>query len=288
MNDLSFDYSTAFSRNIGWVTPEEQARLRSARVAIGGLGGVGGAHLLTLTRLGVGAFSISDFDRFEVQNFNRQAGAFCSSLGSPKIDTLARMAREINPQLELRLLSEGVNEANLDSFLDGVDIYVDGIDFFALDIRRKIFDACAQRRIPAVTAAPLGMGVAALYFKPGSMTFEEYFQLEGQARFEQFVRFIAGLSPGMLQRDYLVVPSAVNFVEERGPSTIMACDLCAGVIGTEVLKILLRRGTQRAAPWGFQFDSYRQKMVSTWRPGGNSNPMQKLLMSLIRKKLKGH
>lgn len=41
-----FDYSEAFSRNIGWVTPEEQEILRHKKVAVGGLGGVGGNHLI--------------------------------------------------------------------------------------------------------------------------------------------------------------------------------------------------------------------------------------------------
>lgn len=282
-----FNYSAAFSRNIGWVTPKEQSLLKKARIAIGGLGGVGGTHLLTLARLGISNFSISDFDCFEVQNFNRQVGAVCSSLKQPKIDVLAHMAKDINPEIELNEFPNGISDANLDNFLDGADAYVDGIDFFALEIRRKIFSACARKGIPALTAAPLGMGVAMLYFRPGGMTFEEYFQLEGHSRFEQFVRFIAGLSPAMLQRDYLVVQSAVNFIEERGPSTIMACDLCAGVMGTEVLKVLLGRGVQRAVPWSLQFDAYHQKSTLTWRPMGNRNPMQKLLMALIRKKLTG-
>ena len=68
----SFDYATAFSRNIGWVSVEEQARLRAKRVAIAGLGGVGGLHLLTLARLGVGAFNLAELDRFELANFNRR------------------------------------------------------------------------------------------------------------------------------------------------------------------------------------------------------------------------
>ncbi len=57
-----FDYEVAFSRNIGWFTEAEQARLRGCRVAVGGLGGVGGSHLLTLARLGVGQFTITDLD----------------------------------------------------------------------------------------------------------------------------------------------------------------------------------------------------------------------------------
>ena len=51
-----FAYDAAFSRNIGWVTEAEQATLRRKRIAIAGMGGVGGGHLLTLARLGIGAF----------------------------------------------------------------------------------------------------------------------------------------------------------------------------------------------------------------------------------------
>ena len=55
-----FDYDAAFTRNIGWVTETEQALLRTRRIAIAGLGGIGGSHLLTLTRLGVKKFNIFD------------------------------------------------------------------------------------------------------------------------------------------------------------------------------------------------------------------------------------
>lgn len=282
-----YNYALAFSRNLGWILGAEQSAIRQARVAIAGLGGVGGAHLLTLSRLGVGKFSIADFDRFELQNFNRQAGATMSNLGRPKVEVLARMALDINPDLQLRQFSEGVTQENLDAFLRDVDVYVDGLDFFAVDARRMVFAGCRERSIPAVTAAPLGMGVALLYFARGGMGFEEYFRLDGCSREEQLARFIAGLSPAMLQRNYLKDPATVNFAEERGPSTTIACELCAGVTGAEVLKILLKRGPLKAAPWGLQFDAYRRKMTSTWRPFGNAHPLQRLLLRAIRGKLRG-
>ena len=283
----TFDYQRAFSRNIGWVTEAEQQVLRGKRIAIAGMGGVGGAHLRTLARLGVANFNIADFDRFEVHNMNRQAGAFMSTLGQPKVEVMAAMGRDINPQADIRLFAEGVTPANIDEFLRGVDVYVDSIDFFAMEARRMLFKACYERGIPALTAAPLGMGVAMLGFTPGGMSFEQYFKVEGHERQEQFARFIAGLSPAMLQRNYLVAPEAVNFVEQRGPSTGMACDLCAGVMGTAVLKVLLRRGRFRYAPWAMQFDAYRDRLSFTWRPGGNANPLQQLLLMLIRPRLRG-
>ena len=281
-----FNYSQAFSRNIGWVTVAEQARLRGARVAIAGLGGVGGGHLLTLARLGIGNFNISDFDHFEVHNFNRQAGAMMSTVGQPKADVLARMAQDINPTADIRIFPEGVTPANVDDFLKDVDIYVDSIDYFSVDARRMLFAECYKRGIPAVTAAPLGMGVGFLYFKPGKMSFENYFLLEGHTRREQLLRFMAGLAPKAMHRHYLVAPEAVNFDEERGPSTIMSCELCSGFTGTQVLKILLGRGTVRPAPWSMQFDAFEQKLRFTWRPGGNANPAQRLLLKIIRAQFK--
>ncbi len=280
-----YNYAAAVSRNIGWLKPDEQERLRTCRVAVAGLGGVGGAHVVTLARLGIGHFHIADFDHFEVHNFNRQTGAFVSTLGRPKSEVAAETLRDINPLAEVRAFGDGVTPENLAEFLNGVDLYVDGIDFFAVDARRMIFAACHERGIPAVTAAPLGMGVSLMYFEPKGMSFEEYFRLEGCDRNEQLARFIAGLSPSMLQRGYLQVPEAVNFLAQRGPSTVMACDLCAGVAGTTAVKVLLQRGPLRPAPWVMQFDAYQQKLSFTWRPFGNAHPLQWLLLKLIRPRL---
>lgn len=278
-----FQYEQAFSRNIGWVTPAEQQQLRGKRIAIAGGGGVGGVHLLTLARLGVTHFHIADFDTFDIPNFNRQVGAMMSTVGQPKADVLARMARDINPDIEIKIFPEGVHGDNLDEFLAGVDLYVDALDFFAFDARQQTFAACARLGIPATTAAPLGMGAALLNFMPGKMTFEEYFGWGDLPEEEKALRFVVGLAPGGLHRPYLMVPGSVSFAERRGPSTIMACQLCAGIIATESLKILLGRGDVLAAPWGMQFDAYRNKLKRTWRPGGNRHPIQRLAMAIGRR-----
>ncbi|TAK90370.1 MAG: ThiF family adenylyltransferase [Burkholderiaceae bacterium] len=275
-----FSYDQAFSRNIGWVTESEQVCLRSKRIAIGGLGGVGGFHLTTLARLGIGKFHIADFDSFDIVNFNRQAGATMTSLDKPKATVLATMARDINPELELEVFDQGVMADNLDDFLHDVDLYVDGLDFFAFTARQMVFAACAHKGIPAITVAPLGMGAALLNFLPGGMTFEEYFRWQGCNEEQMALRFLLGLSPAMLQRPYLAEPAAVDFKEKRGPSTIMACQLCAGIAATEALKILLKRGPITYAPRGMHFDAYRQRLVTTWRPWGNRNPIQRLALSI--------
>lgn len=65
-SDYIYDYNKAFSRNIGWVTDLEQHLLKNKRIAIAGLGGVGGFHFLTLARLGIQNFNIADLDHFEI------------------------------------------------------------------------------------------------------------------------------------------------------------------------------------------------------------------------------
>lgn len=280
----AFSYRAAFARNIGWVTQDEQEVLRAKRVAIAGMGGVGGVHLLTLARLGIGAFHVADFDRFDIANFNRQVGATMSTLGQPKVAVLADMARDINPELSIVSFPEGVEAANLDAFFAGVDLYVDGLDFFAFDARQATFAACARLGVPAITAAPLGMGTALLNFLPGQMTFEQYFGWGDLGDEEKALRFLVGLAPAGLHGAYLVDPSSINFKEQRGPSTIMGCQLCAGAAATEALKILLGRGNVLAAPRGMHFDAYRNKLVRTWRPGGNRHPLQRLAMWIARRR----
>lgn len=278
-----FSYATAFSRNIGWLTEWEQDQLRGKQVAISGLGGVGGAHLLTLARLGVGGFNLAEFDRFDLVNFNRQVGATMASIGRPKLDVMVEMARAINPELRIETFPEGVSAANLDRFLGSVDLYVDGLDFFEVQIRRLVFRRCAERGIAAITAAPIGMGTNWLTFVPGGMTFERYFRLEGQPEAEQYLRFLMGLAPHGTHRRYLVDPSRVDLQRKVGPSTGASCTLCAGVVGVEAVKLLLGRNNLRPAPVHHHFDPYagtHRKSVLRW---GLAGPMQRLKLAIARR-----
>ncbi len=283
MSDAIFDYEKAFDRNIGWITADEQRTLRNKRVAIAGMGGVGGAHLLTLARMGIGAFNISDLDSFELANFNRQAGAAVSTLGRPKVEVMAEMAKDIDPLLDIKSFPEGIDEANIDAFLKDVDLFVDGFDFFVPDIRAKVFRRCSELGIPSITAGPIGFGTSYIVFLPGKMTFEQYFRMDGQPRESQYARFLLGLTPKGLHRDYLVDPSRLNLIEKRGPSSAAAVQLCAGVVGGEAVKILLGRGRVRAAPYFHQFDVYRGKFVCQRLFLGNNNPLQRLKLKMVER-----
>lgn len=275
--ETKFDRNLAFSRTLGLITQAELDALKDKTVAIAGLGGVGGSHLLTLVRLGIGGFHISDMDTFSVENFNRQVGATMDSIGRPKIDVLEEMARAINPEVRIKKFPTGVSESNMKEFFTGVDAYVDGLDFFAFQARQMVFRHCYQAGIPAVTVGPIGMGAALMNFIPGKMSFDEYFQWkDSDTDLERAIKFIIGLTPKAPHRAYVVEPSRVNFKAKKGPSTPMGIQLCAGVLGTEILKILLRRGKIYGAPHSFVFDAYHNRLFKQYTPFGNRNPLQKL------------
>jgi len=265
-----FSYAEAFDRNLGWFTNTEQKSLQGKTIAIAGMGGVGGVHLLTLVRLGVAKFRIADLDFFEVANFNRQVGAMMSTVEQPKVSVLAKMARDINPEAEIVEFSAGVTGQNIDDFLKGADLFIDGFDFFALDIRRKTFARCRELGIAAMTAAPVGMGVAFLAFTKDGISFEDYFRFEGKSELRQYINFLMGLAPSGMHRSYLVDPSRLDIAKRKAPSTMIGVQLCASFTAAQAVKFLLNRGEVRPAPYHYHFDAYLNKFKAGLRRGNNT------------------
>ena len=280
-----FSYEQAFERNLGWVSESEQQVLRSKRVAIAGLGGVGGAHLLALTRLGIGRFTLADFDHFELHNFNRQVGANVGSIGRPKIDVMAEMALGINPELDLVRFEQGVDHGNAEAFLDGADLYIDGLDFFVLDVRQRIFNLCAERGIPAITAAPLGHGRGAAGISPGRNDVRAVLP-DGVDLARREGREIPGGAVALDAADGLPRGSVASstLLPGRGRRRRWRASSAPGIAAAEALKVLLGRGRVRAAPWGLHFDAYKNRLKRTWRPGGNAHPLQRALIALTRRR----
>jgi len=156
MNAFSYDEMT--TRNRGFVTAQEQARLREARVLIPGVGGMGGAAFMALVRAGVGRFVIADIDTFEVSNLNRQLFATLDTIGQPKAEAARAGALRINPEAEIELLGGEWTEA-LDRLIPASDVIVNGMDDAAAGVHlyrrarahgRTVIDAYASP-LPSVT-----------------------------------------------------------------------------------------------------------------------------------------
>jgi molybdopterin/thiamine biosynthesis adenylyltransferase len=281
-----YDSKIAFSRNIGWITESESQTLSRKRVAIAGMGGVGGHYAEVLARLGVQHFTLSDFDSFEYANFNRQNGSGVSTVGKKKMDVIAARIRDINPNASIRFFPQGVNAANIDDFLTDVDLYLDGLDFFILDVRLQLFSRLRERGIPGITVAPVGMGASLMVFTHDSMSFADYFGYEEKMSMaEKAVKFLCGMSPTLLQRHYQADRSRVNFQKAKVPSTPMGCYICAGVAGTTALKLLLGRGEVKTSPWVLHFDAYLQVYKKRYVWLGHRNPLQQIKTWIMSRQL---
>ncbi|MBI3323714.1 MAG: ThiF family adenylyltransferase [Candidatus Omnitrophica bacterium] len=286
MAEQRYDYDSAFVSHLGLLTAEEQAQLRRAVVAIPGMGAVGGAHLLTLARLGIGSFAIADHDRFEARNLNRQLGATIETIGQPKTAVMGEMARAVNPELTIKTFPDGIHQDNIDDFLKGCQVVVDGLDFFRIDVRRLLFRRARERGVPVVTCGPLGFGVAMLIFMPEGPSFDEFFAIhDGMEEREQLARFAVGLAPAGLHVPYLDL-RAVRLRERRGPSCIIAMNLCAGVAAVEVLNLVLKRRKPWAVPRYLQFDAYRQQFRRGTLVLGNRHPWQQVKLWVLKQKLR--
>lgn len=129
----AFSYEEFTTRNIGFVTEAEQQRLRDARILVCGVGGMGGACLQALARMGVGGFALADFDVFEVSNMNRQVFASLATVGVGKVEATVAQLRQVNPALQIEMLGEDW-PGRLDDLLARYPIVVNGMDDMAAGI----------------------------------------------------------------------------------------------------------------------------------------------------------
>ena len=275
-------HSEAFSRNIGLLTIEEQNRLSEMTVAVPGMGGVGGVHLMTMVRTGIGKFHIADFDLFEPVNVNLQYGARVPDFGRSKLEVMKEEALSVNPFLDLTLFQDGITQENIDEFLDGVDVVLDGLDFFKFDIRQLLFKKAAQKGIYVITAGPMGFSSAMLVFDPRGMGFDQYFNItKGLSDREKYLSFAIGLAPRPTHIKYMDFKK-VDLDSKAGPSLNVACQICSGMAATEAIKILLKKGRVRSVPCYSQFDPF----LNTYRKGrlplGNKNPIQVVKKGVVQ------
>ena len=276
-----WNYTEAFSRNHGLINLEEQDILSRSKIAIAGMGGVGGHHLLTLARLGIQNFTIADGDTFEVVNFNRQCGAVVDNIGENKAEVMAAECRKINPDAIIRRFNN-IGFLNMAEFLSGVKVVVDGLDFYNICVRRMLFNEARNRGAWVVTAGPIGFSTAWLVFNPYGMSFDEYFDIHDYMCHNAcMAAFIAGLTPGGTHWKYIDLK---RVTKKFGPSVGFACNLCAGVVGAEVMKILLDKPV-RSAPYYSQFDAYRGIIKQGRLRFHNRGPLQLLKRRFIYNKL---
>jgi bacteriocin biosynthesis cyclodehydratase domain-containing protein len=137
----------------GGVTPSAcQERLREAKVAVLGVGGLGGWSAWALACCGVGEMWLIDGDRVEVSNLNRQILYTEADVGLLKVECAAARLRAFNSQGRITTTARRLeSEADIAEFIAGSDVVIDAADWPAHDIERWCNAACFEAGIPYIT-----------------------------------------------------------------------------------------------------------------------------------------
>jgi adenylyltransferase/sulfurtransferase len=145
--------------------PEAQQRLRAARVAVIGAGGVKSPLLYYVAASGIGTLRIIDFDRVELSNLNRQILFTVDDIGRNKAESARDRLSRLNDEITIEAVPERVDESSIDGLLNGFDIVVEGGD--SLAGRLLVNDYCTRVGPPMVHAsAQYGYGYVLTYL-PG-------------------------------------------------------------------------------------------------------------------------
>jgi bacteriocin biosynthesis cyclodehydratase domain-containing protein len=135
----------------GPTASECQGRLERSRVAVLGVGGLGGWSALNLACCGIGEMLLIDFDRVELNNLNRQVLYTEDEIGELKVNAAAKRLRAFNSSMRLEARVQRLDsEEAVAEAIAGYDLVIDSCDWPAHDIERWINSACFAAGIPFI------------------------------------------------------------------------------------------------------------------------------------------
>jgi adenylyltransferase/sulfurtransferase len=143
-----------------------QARLLESRALVVGIGGLGSPAAMYLAAAGVGTLVLSDFDRVESSNLQRQIIHRHPSLGEPKAISAAATLRDINPDCRVEALDYALEEAELRQQVTMADIVLDCTDNF--ESRFLLNRLCFDTSTPLVSGAAIRTEGQVATFMPGA------------------------------------------------------------------------------------------------------------------------
>ena len=231
-------YDEVYIRNIGLFTKEEQAKLKHAKVAIAGVGGVGSYQAVALARMGIGELSILDPGVFDEPDMNRQYGATKSTIGRNKAEATAEMLREINPFMKLNVFTKPASTKDeVLEFISGSALVIDAIDYAGF-WHKQIFHETARELGLYILTGPIpGFGATLQIFDPEGMTVEEYYGApEDQTLWNNFKIPLSSTAPPVSTPQVLTdfVDGKIGYLSTNGA----AAQLVGGLLGMEAALII--------------------------------------------------
>lgn len=155
---------TQFTRTELLFGKEAMDKLAGSKVAVFGIGGVGGYVCEALVRSGVGAFDLIDDDKVCLTNLNRQIIATRSTVGKYKTDVMRDRMLDINPNVEVEVHKCFFLPENADDFpWDSYDYVVDAVDTVTAKI--ALVMKCKEKNIPIISSMGAGNKLDGSQFK---------------------------------------------------------------------------------------------------------------------------
>jgi molybdopterin/thiamine biosynthesis adenylyltransferase len=158
-------YQDYFERNYGIYTPEEQERIRDARVVIVGTGGIGGIIAVALARSGLEHFVLYENDTYQPSNINRQINCYTNTFGVNKAVSICDSLTRINPEIDVQLFERGLQPDEIKTVIPRGDVFCPCADDWALSI--VALDTARDMGVPAILAYPVGALGRVSTFMPG-------------------------------------------------------------------------------------------------------------------------
>jgi len=142
-----------------------QLKLRSAKICVVGVGGLGNPITTRLVAMGVGKLRIIDRDVIELSNLHRQTMFDESDVGQVKVEVAARKLQKLNPDVEIESFPISINDYTALDAVEGCDVVIDALD--SVNARYALNKACVEKNIPFVTGAAVGVSGQAFTILPG-------------------------------------------------------------------------------------------------------------------------
>lgn len=154
------DYYVRTKRNHYWVGGEKgQDKIFNLKIGVAGLGGMGSNIAEIFARLGVGYLRITDPDTIERTNLNRQVIAFENTIGHKKAEASARELHKIAKEITIDVSTEGIQEHNVDNFVNDLDVVINEIDVYHIDKQILLLEAARKNKIDVYTTLVVGLGI---------------------------------------------------------------------------------------------------------------------------------
>ncbi len=168
-------YWEMVSRQMSIVSKSQQEKLKNSKITVIGCGGIGGAAIEMLARMGVGNLQIVDKDSFDVSNINRQLMSSFYSVGKSKTQVTEDTIQSINPFIKVESFEGELNESNVEKIVAGSDLVIDALDNL---VSRIILSRCARElEIPFIHGAIHSTMDQVTVFNNETPSYEELFKL---------------------------------------------------------------------------------------------------------------